>query len=344
MPGDPSPEGKGADLTPAAVASAVEDLAKQLSEVLGGISDEDSRRRLEQLLAGVRQVSSSLHSMALLFDPERADALAQREGELRKLVQEMTQSIRELAVTNRRLAQETGDQVRELEAITELPPGEEFTERLSAAVGRVRQVAEEMDGHVETTAASVEQANQRIAELERQLEEARKRVLTDPLTRVHSRAALGEHLQQAVRDSAPGAPWCFMLADIDHFKAINDRFGHLVGDAVLYKVARLIEGALKGIPQERFLARYGGEEFAVVLKDADLGEAGRIADHVRKTVGASRWEYRGHPDHPVVQVTISMGVAQHHGDDTSPSLVQRADDALYKAKNAGRNRVVVARV
>jgi len=330
------------ELTPAALASTVEELGRRLAGTLEDVTEPESHRRLEELLVGVRQVGSSLYSMALIFDPERSRGLAQREQELRELVLNMSQTIRDLATTNRRLAQETGAQVRELEAITELSPGEEFAERLSTAVGRVREVAKEMDGHVVATVANVEDTSRRVADLERELEDARKKVFRDSLTRINSRQALGERLQELLGGASVGEAWCFAILDIDDFKSVNDRYGHLVGDAVLYKVARLIEGAVQASGTTNFLARYGGEEFAVILVGVRLARACEVADQIRESVAASRWQYRGHPEQPIVHVTVSLGVAQHEHGDSVLSLIQRADDALYRAKRGGRNRVVVA--
>ena len=132
-----------------------------------------------------------------------------------------------------------------------------------------------------------------------------------------------------------GQPIAFSLimADIDHFKQINDRFGHLVGDEVLREVAQRINHQMR---RYSVVGRYGGEEFLVVLPEADSKEAHAVAERIRAALEADPVDYQGH----VVEVTISLGTATVLPDDGSfESMLQRADNALYHAKSSGRNTV-----
>lgn len=130
-------------------------------------------------------------------------------------------------------------------------------------------------------------------------------------------------------------PISMLLADIDHFKEVNDRHGHQAGDAVLEEVARVLQNRLRA---SDMAVRWGGEEFLMVLKGCDLAEARRIAEDLREAVAQATVDAgRAH-----LSVTISLGVSQFDGNETIDSLVGRTDDALYAAKNGGRNRVVAA--
>ena len=146
----------------------------------------------------------------------------------------------------------------------------------------------------------------------------------DGLTGLANRRALIAALDERL---AGAAPFCVALADIDHFKAINDTHGHGVGDEVLARVAESLRAAAGGCG---LLARHGGEEFAWLLPGLDLDAALPLCEALRAAVA-------GAP--AVLPVTLSIGLAQRHPDDDKASLLQRADLALYAAKHAGRNRV-----
>jgi two-component system cell cycle response regulator len=126
-----------------------------------------------------------------------------------------------------------------------------------------------------------------------------------------------------------------MMLDVDHFKLINDRYGHLAGDHVLVQLAQIVEGQLR---QEDLFARYGGEEFAVLCRGVSLGAASVLAERIRGMVETTPFEHQAKQ----MPVTISIGVAPHTADatDGATQLVADADAALYDAKRGGRNRVV----
>jgi diguanylate cyclase (GGDEF)-like protein len=125
------------------------------------------------------------------------------------------------------------------------------------------------------------------------------------------------------------------MADIDHFKAINDQHGHLVGDSVLESVARSLQAGLR---ESDLAVRWGGEEFLMVLKNCEPGEAVRIADNLRQTVMSHPVNTSGQE----VPVSISIGVTQLAVGEMPSQAIDRADAALYRAKESGRNRVVTA--
>ncbi len=130
-------------------------------------------------------------------------------------------------------------------------------------------------------------------------------------------------------------PISMLLVDIDHFKEINDRYGHLVGDRVLRDVAALLRGGLR---ESDIAVRWGGEEFLLVLSGCDHPEAQRIAENVRGRIAETPFEVAGQP----IAVSISIGVSQYDGVELSDQTVGRADTALHAAKKGGRNRVELA--
>ncbi len=156
---------------------------------------------------------------------------------------------------------------------------------------------------------------------------------TDALTGLKNRRAFAERLAaEAERSGRYGAPLSLLLLDVDDFKGYNDRFGHPAGDEVLRRVAALLLGATR---RADLVARYGGEEFAVLLPDTVLEGALLLAERCRRAVAAADWPRRG--------VTVSVGVAVlSHGGTGGDGLVAAADQALYRAKRGGRDRVAAA--
>jgi diguanylate cyclase len=155
---------------------------------------------------------------------------------------------------------------------------------------------------------------------------------TDPLTQLNNRRALMEVIQHEERRLNRGRQnLSFVMADIDHFKQINDNLGHEVGDQVLQKVSQALAGGVRDVDH---LARWGGEEFLVVLPDADEVEATQVAERLRQAVGAVALKDR--------TVSMTFGVSEVCGDETAEQALSRADAALYEGKRSGRNRVVRA--
>jgi len=156
---------------------------------------------------------------------------------------------------------------------------------------------------------------------------------TDMLTGLANRQHVEAAFTQGLADPGrPGAALSLILLDIDHFKDINDRYGHLRGDAVLCALAGLLRGA---VPPQYTVGRWGGEEFLVCCPGAGLAEAFLLAEAIRETVSRLPLEGMGN-------ITCSFGVAEAGAGDDVVSLLSRADQALYTAKSLGRNRVETA--
>jgi diguanylate cyclase (GGDEF)-like protein len=130
-------------------------------------------------------------------------------------------------------------------------------------------------------------------------------------------------------------PLALILFDIDRFKAINDEFGHLGGDFTLRELASCVRSVVR---KEELLARYGGEEFVVVLPESSLDGATNLAERIREIVANHAFQFEGKQ----VRVSVSLGIALTNGDETlTPGeLIRQADEKLYQAKRAGRNRVI----
>jgi diguanylate cyclase (GGDEF)-like protein len=164
--------------------------------------------------------------------------------------------------------------------------------------------------------------------------------VTDVLTGAFNREFLGQRLPLEIdRAATADQPLSIAMLDVDHFKAVNDRYGHDVGDEVLAEVAVRLRAAIRG---DDLLVRFGGEEFLVVLPRAEAQRAWEVAERMRTRLASSRFEVGP----TTLDIAASVGVAQLRVDggrpETSQELIRRADAALYSAKARGRNRVEVA--
>jgi diguanylate cyclase (GGDEF)-like protein len=223
-----------------------------------------------------------------------------------------------------------GDYQAALEALRESTRWRERHHRESVA-----QLRRPLDSVVQgADAASTQDALlDELAEAEKARRELAVAAYTDPLTQLPNRRAFDRRAPEEFRNSGQDeAPLAMAILDLDHFKDVNDEYGHLVGDDALRRVADRIEDAVRSTD---FVARLGGEEFAILMPDTTDGEARTVAQRVRRVLEEMpvlTGEHR-------VEVTASVGVAARWEDDTLDSLLQRADEALYQAKERGRNRV-----
>lgn len=205
------------------------------------------------------------------------------------------------------------------------------------AEGVVQVVSDVMEQRKKLQQEQMQMLSEKIHDLKAELHEARESAALDPLTQLHNRSSLDSQLERVADLSfLMSAMPCLLMIDVDHFKSVNDRFGHPIGDEVLRRVAdTLVRNFLR---REDFVARYGGEEFVVVVPDSSSHAVRQRAERVRQAIaeiGFSKGsEHFG--------VTASIGVAVLGPGDTGKTWLSRADAALYEAKSAGRNRVVFA--
>lgn len=199
----------------------------------------------------------------------------------------------------------------------------------SGDITEIVKITAEMVGRVETAEARLDSATREASELRKKLEEARDNARRDPLTDLPNRRAFEEAY---AAQTATGEKLVMAVCDIDHFKSVNDRFGHAVGDRVLKAIAGALSTACNG----HLVSRYGGEEFAVLFAGVELEAARDTLDKARAAVAAKHYRLR-EDDAPLGEVTFSAGLTMAQGGDSYNSLFQRADQLLYAAKSAGRN-------
>jgi two-component system cell cycle response regulator len=161
--------------------------------------------------------------------------------------------------------------------------------------------------------------------------------VTDPLTGLYNRRYMESQTAILVEHAANrGKTLAVVVLDVDHFKSVNDNHGHDVGDRVLQELANRLRSCVRSVD---LICRMGGEEFVVVLPDAGMEVALKVAERIRRVVGAK--PFCAGARSATLHVTVSLGVALIESPkDTMEEIVKRADDALYRAKREGRNRVI----
>jgi diguanylate cyclase (GGDEF)-like protein len=188
--------------------------------------------------------------------------------------------------------------------------------------------------NIALTAAFADQVSVAL-ENSRIYEKAQTQAITDPLTGVYNRRGLFEVGEfEFLRSRRIGRPFCVMMLDIDHFKRVNDHYGHATGDQAL---RRLAERCVAGSRAVDLISRYGGEEFIILLPETHLESARLVAERLRQSIMAEPFTTDAGP----LRITISIGVAEATPMDTLNTLIERADAALYSAKHLGRNCVIV---
>lgn len=209
----------------------------------------------------------------------------------------------------------------------------------TATIAVLRRETEAARQTNETLKAELADRTGELAALRRKLEGAREEALTDGLTGIANRKRFDAMLREAVTEAlTEGRPMSLLMLDIDHFKRFNDTHGHSVGDQVLRLLGRTLTESVR---ETDIPARYGGEEFSVILPATEADTARVIAERIRKRLAKKRITRRNTKEDLGV-VTVSIGVAPYLFGEPVTNWINRADKALYAAKDAGRNRVMIA--
>ncbi|MNR03601.1 Response regulator PleD [compost metagenome] len=212
--------------------------------------------------------------------------------------------------------------------------------RLEGLLVTMDEHKHERDRREQELAGRLQGLSERVANMEHEalgyrehLEEQRQKALLDPLTGLPNRAAWSERVEREMLEwQAHGGHLAMAILDLDHFKRINDSYGHLAGDKVLKIVADQLRKRLRS---GDFIARFGGEEFVLLMPQTSPAAAAQIAEVLRATVEACPFHFKGER----VVITTSIGLGAFRSGERGDQVLKRADAALYRAKESGRNRV-----
>ncbi|WP_223544884.1 GGDEF domain-containing protein [Pseudomonas sp. A-B-19] len=211
---------------------------------------------------------------------------------------------------------------------------------LEGLLGTMDQHQKQRDEREQEVATRLHSLAERVAHMEQEaqgyrehLEEQRQKALVDPLTGLPNRAAWSERLDHDVTQwRQHGNTLLLAMLDLDHFKRINDNYGHLAGDKVLKIIASVLRKRLRGTD---FIARFGGEEFVLLMPSTVPAAGLKLLESLRASIEACPFHFKGEP----VTITVSIGMTAFRPGEHGDQALKRADQALYRAKNAGRNRV-----
>ena len=178
-----------------------------------------------------------------------------------------------------------------------------------------------------------------LKQLHKELETSQQEARTDSLTGLTNRRGLEKRLEiEQIRAHQNNAPFSVIMLDIDHFKTVNDTFGHLVGDSLLKGFAAVLSSQVR---RNDLAARYGGEEFLIILPETNVEGAYAVAEKIRTILSKKEWTIK-ESGKRIGQIKASIGIAQYKQlDETAKEVVNRADQAMYHAKNTGRDRIVI---
>lgn len=196
----------------------------------------------------------------------------------------------------------------------------------------IRVISEKFDEIHTHMTEEVKRANSVISDLQVKIKELEENSQLDPLTKVFNRRSLNAYINTICDKGSLKHELHFLILDIDDFKNINDTYGHVAGDKVLIFLSNLLKKTLRDGDK---IFRYGGEEFVILLNRIDDDSCHQISDRILKLVSTNKLIYKG----TTLQVTVSIGTTKYHLGDTLESLVERADKALYRSKNNGKNQM-----
>ena len=298
--------------------------------------------RLTQALARAKQVQPRLDAQAmdLLYRDHLAPADELTTEQAQVDFQRMLRDVAESAATTGAHARAYGSQ---LAGLSKALDGTEHAANVATLKPHLNEVAGGT-AHMQTVMASLErsatESKNEIERLRQALERSRTEASTDPLSKLRNRRGFDDAMREVLAAPPPaGMTHCLMIIDIDHFKRVNDTYGHPVGDTVIQTIGQVL-ARVAGAPG-LFAARIGGEEFAVLLQATTIAQALHLAEVVRGLVHALRIKRRDTQE-VIASVTVSVGIAAWVPGEDELGLLATADAALYRAKKAGRDRVTVA--
>jgi len=329
-----------------ALDESVSDDAKQLQKQL---AEGSCQKEGKELIAHMADIINRNRS-GLLQEKNELEAFL---GQIAEILSEVSSSV-DAGIKNEQQGHEgsvnlqnaVDDEVKRIEA--DVNDSADINDLKKKVVKRITEIQTQVDlfrqeeekrnavaeQYAQVLSVKLMEVESETAELKNKLHQSRKKLLFDALTGVHSRLAYEERLEEEFRRwKRFDQPLTLVVWDVDHFKKVNDEFGHLAGDKALKVIATALNSRMR---ETDFTGRLGGEEFVSIFPGTRLDDAVRLADEIRMAVPAKGFNYNG----KALEITVSCGLSEFREGDDPQKVFKRADAALYTAKSSGRNRCV----
>lgn len=323
------------------IRAYVVDLVKQITEGTGStdvkIIAEYTIDRIEKEPASLFQPEVFRRIQDLILEKEKEIEVERSKlrEQLKKVLKSIISTINSLSDSEDVILGHLNEHLTDIEDVLNLTNLDEITERLTQLSARLRDTIKKTQRELKKTREELGKNAQIIEQLKVELEKYKEMAIVDELTGILNRRGILDMLTKEIsRSERFKLPLSVTMIDIDDFKDVNDTYGHLTGDKVLRAVAQIMKSNIRSID---LLGRYGGEEFLLVFPNTPKENAKIAAEKLRKEVESHRFKYKDKE----FRITISAGVAEYSFGDDINSLISKADEALYKAKSSGKNRVEV---
>ena len=295
-------------------------------------SNEDLVREINGIISGKTAFSPEINDTiySTYFGKAREERIA---GEIQKETQKILKEVLDKVLNT------TDDTAEYSDKLKSYSQKLNTVHNLSEIKHLIKDIIEEtgkMESSSRSLQARLEEATVETQSLRNRLEKKERETLIDVLTGLHNRKALDKKLKELYDEfKEKGTLFAALMVDIDFFKKFNDTYGHKIGDEVLHIVGSTLKESVKG---KDFAARYGGEEFIVLLPDTILSNASIVGEQIREALSGKSLKLKK-TGQKIENITASFGVSQIHPNDTIDAVIERADKALYHAKDSGRNTV-----
>jgi len=295
---------------------------------------------IRECVQELRVVWSALRQFSLVFDANRIETMQERESELRQAMQILNGTVASLSAAHEKTASTMDSQLGELDQLESVGDASLLVGRLRTVTGSVREAAVEMKDEVQRSARGLDASEQIIQAVDKKLAEASHQVLCDGLTRVLNRVGFEQRLDEIVAQSAAvRSSWCVALLTIDHLEMLNKKFGRRVGDALLFRIAGIIQSTSESYPGA-IVGRTGGKDFGVILPRCPLREGRRMAQELRGAISLAKWECKTRNTPTVIAATVSVGVTEFRQGENVASLLERAESCCRQAIRQGGNTAI----
>ncbi len=270
----------------------------------------------------------------LRYAEQQKKTIVDREAELKDIIEILTKAMAEFGDDNESFTDTLNKHSGKLEKISLLDDIRKLKENLQSEVTQFKVSVTEKQTK---DRQKVKKLAGKVNALNVELEKTRTESLTDGLTGAYNRKAFDDYIRKLINGGrGRRGTFSLLMIDIDDFKMINDTYGHQTGDRILMALVQKCKDQIRG---EDFCARYGGEEFAIILPGASIRNAGKKARKLCKTISLAKYRI-SYGKGAMLSFTVSIGVSSCLKKDTVSTVIERADKALYGAKQAGKNRVV----